>query len=110
MQILYNKRKGQLCNIKFLKDMNKAGIVDAVYSKLGGSKKSAEDAVDAVFDTIMQALGRGEEVLVSGFGLFFIKKRTARAGVNPRTGQKIQIAETVTPKFRAGKGLKAAVK
>lgn len=86
------------------------GLVDAVHAKIGGTKKTAEDAVDTVFDTIMQALGRGEEVLVSGFGLFFVKKRTARAGVNPRTGQKIQIAETVTPKFRAGKALKAAVK
>lgn len=90
--------------------MHKMDIVDAVHAKLGGTKKSAEDAVDTVFDTITKALSQGEEVLVSGFGLFFPKKRSARAGVNPRTGQKIQIAETVTPKFRAGKGLKEAVK
>lgn len=85
-------------------------IADAVHAKLGGTKKSAEDAVDTVFDTISKALGKGDEVLISGFGLFYPKKRSARAGVNPRTGQKIQIAETVTPKFRAGKGLKEAVK
>ena len=90
--------------------MNKDGIVDAVYAKIGGTKQNAEDAVDTVFDTVMRALSQGQEVLVSGFGLFFVKKRGARAGVNPRTGQKIHIAETVTPKFRAGKGLKAAVK
>lgn len=90
--------------------MHKMGIVDAVHDKLGGSKKSAEDVVDTVFDTITKALSRGEEVLISGFGLFFAKKRSARMGVNPRTGQKIQVAETVTPKFRAGKGLKTAVK
>ena len=90
--------------------MNKMGIVDAVYMKLGESKKSAEDAVDTVFDTIMQTLAKGEEVNIAGFGAFVTKKRAARTGVNPRTGEKIQIAETVTPKFRAGKALKTAVK
>lgn len=90
--------------------MHKAGLVDAVHAKLGGTKKSAEDAVDTVFDTIMKALGRGDEVSVSGFGAFVAKKRAARMGVNPRTGQKIQIAATITPKFRAGKAFKAAVK
>ena len=90
--------------------MNKAGIVDAVHAKIGGTKKTSEDAVDAVFDTITNTLAKGEEVAISSFGNFIVKRRTARAGVNPRTGQKIQIPETVTPKFRAGKGLKAAVK
>jgi len=86
------------------------GLVDAVHAKIGGTKKATEDAIDTVFDTIMKELGKGEEVSVSGFGSFLAKKRAARLGVNPRTGQKIQIAATVTPKFRAGKGLKAAVK
>ena len=86
------------------------GLVDAVHAKLGGTKKNAEDAVDMVFDTIMNTLAKGEEVAISGFGNFVVKKRGARMGVNPRTGQKIQVAETVTPKFRAGKVLKAAVK
>ena len=86
------------------------GIVDEVHAKIGGTKKSAEDAVDMVFDIITKGLSQGEEVAISGFGSFFVKKRSARMGVNPRTGQKIQIAATQTPKFRAGKGLKAAVK
>lgn len=90
--------------------MNKMGIVDAVHEKLGGTKKTAEDVVDIVFETIMATLGKGEEVAISGFGSFIVKKRGARMGVNPRTGEKIQVAETVTPKFRAGKALKAAVK
>ncbi|OGQ47170.1 MAG: DNA-binding protein [Deltaproteobacteria bacterium RIFCSPLOWO2_02_FULL_44_10] len=90
--------------------MNKMGLVDAVQAKIGCTKKTAEDAIDAVFDTIMATLGKGEEVTVSGFGAFMVKKRSARLGVNPRTGQKIQIAATVTPKFHAGKALKAAVK
>lgn len=90
--------------------MNKMGIVDIVHAKLGGTKKTAEDVVDAVFETIMNTLAKGEEVAISGFGTFIVKKRAARMGVNPRTGEKIQVAATVTPKFRAGKGLKAAVK
>jgi len=90
--------------------MTKAGLVDIVHAKLGGSKKNSEDVVDAVFDTIMQTLARGEEVAISGFGSFIVKKRSARMGVNPRTKERIQMPETVTPKFRAGKVLKAAVK
>ncbi len=90
--------------------MNKMGLVDAVHAKLGGTKRTAEDAVDTLFDTIMSALAKGEEVAISGFGTFIVKKRGARMGVNPRTGERIQVSETVTPKFRAGKGLKAAVK
>ena len=86
------------------------GLVDAVHEKIGGTKKTSEDVVDTIFDTIMKTLASGDEVSVSGFGTFIVKKRGARMGVNPRTGQKIQVAETVTPKFRAGKALKAAVK
>ena len=90
--------------------MNKAAIIEAVSSKFDITKKMAEDTVDMVFDTITNTLAKGEEVNVAGFGLFLVKKRAARMGINPRTGQKIQIGATVTPKFRAGKGLKAAVK
>ena len=86
------------------------GIAEAVSEKIGGTKKSAEDAVDCVFDTITQTLAKGEEVGVTGFGVFLSKKRAARMGVNPRTGAKIQIAATTTAKFRAGKALKDAVK
>ena len=86
------------------------GLVDAVSEKVGGTKKQAEDAVDTLFETITATLAKGEEVAISGFGSFLVKRRAARMGVNPRTGEKIQIAETVTPKFRAGKALKTAVK
>lgn len=90
--------------------MNKMALVDAVYEKIGGTKKTAEDAVDTLFDTITASLAKGEEVAVSGFGSFLVKQRAARMGVNPRTGEKIQIGATTTPKFRAGKALKEAVK
>ena len=85
-------------------------LAEAVHAKIGGTKKTAEDAVDGVFETIMAVLGKGNEVSISGFGTFLVKNRAARAGVNPRTGEKIQVAATKTPKFRAGKALKAAVK
>jgi len=74
------------------------------------SKKQAQTVVEAVFDTIVKTLGRGEEVAVTGFGTFRVVKRAARMGVNPKTGEKIQIAASTKPKFRAGKLLKEAVK
>ncbi|MDI6734363.1 MAG: HU family DNA-binding protein [Patescibacteria group bacterium] len=91
--------------------MKKDGLVDAVMSAAGiETKKQAQLAVEAVFDTIVKTLGRGEEVAISGFGTFRIAKRAARMGVNPKTGEKIQIAASTKPKFRAGKVLKEAVK
>jgi len=91
--------------------MNKQGLVEAVMKTAGIEvKKQAASAVDAVFDTIAQTLGRGEEVAIAGFGTFRTTKRAARAGINPRTGEKIQIAASVRPKFKAGKALKEAVK
>ena len=90
--------------------MNKADIVNVVHQKMGTTQKAAEETVNAVFDAITQTLAKGEEVSISGFGTFVVKKREARMGVNPRTGEKIKIGATVTPKFRAGKALKDAVK
>ena len=73
------------------------------------TKKQAEEAVDSVFDTIVKSLSRGEEVAIAGFGTFRVVKRAARTGINPKTGEKIQIAAKTAPKFRAGKLLKEAV-
>ncbi len=90
--------------------MNKAGLIDAVMSATGIEvKKKAGEVVEAVFDTITKTLAKGEEVAVTGFGTFKVAKRAARMGVNPRTGEKIQIAASIRPKFRAGKFLKEAV-
>ena len=90
--------------------MKKTELVEQVQSAAGlESKKDAEVAVDAVFDVIAKAMGRGEEVAVTGFGTFKVSKRGARQGINPRTGEKIQIAAKTVPKFSAGKGLKDAV-
>ncbi len=90
--------------------MKKMELVDTVGEKIGCTKKTAENMVDTVFSSITVSLTKGEEVAISGFGTFYVKKRGARMGVNPRTGQKIPVAATVTPKFRAGKRLKESVK
>lgn len=73
------------------------------------TKKQAETVVDAIFDTITKSLTKGEEVAVAGFGTFRVAKRAARAGINPKTGEKIQIAAKTAPKFKAAKALKDAV-
>ena len=95
----------------FILSMNKDALVESVLSKAGlETKRSAQDAVDAVFSTIQAALAKGEEVTISGFGTFKVQKRAARQGVNPKTGEKIQIPATTVPKFKPGKGLRDAVK
>lgn len=73
-------------------------------------KKQATEIVEAIFDIITKTLSKGEEVAIPGFGVFRVAKRAARMGVNPKTGEKIQIAASIKPKFRAGKALKEAVK
>lgn len=91
--------------------MKKDGLVEAVMKAANiETKKQAQQAVDALFDTIVNTMKRGEEVAITGFGTFRVVKRAARMGVNPKTGAKIQIAAAVKPKFRAGKLLKEAVK
>ena len=91
--------------------MTKEGLTEAVMKAAGLEHKShAKQVVEAVFDTIVKTMGRGEDVAITGFGTFRVTKRAARMGVNPKTGEKIQIAAATKPKFRAGKVLKEAVK
>lgn len=90
--------------------MTKQDFVDAVAASSGMSKREAGDAVDAVLDTITAALKAGDSITFTGFGKFSTSARAARMGVNPRTGEKVQIAATTVPKFSAGSQLKAAVK
>ena len=90
--------------------MTKDGLAEAVASIIGSSKSAAAETVNAVFDTITKTLSKGEDVTVTGFGTFRVSKRASRSGVNPRTGAKIQIPAMKVPKFKAGKGLKDAVK
>ena len=65
--------------------------------------------MDGVFDAITDALKKGDEVRLVGFGTFTVARRAASEGRNPRTGEKIQIPASKQPKFKAGKGLKDAI-
>ena len=90
--------------------MNKQSIIEAVHEKVGGTKVSAEQAVDTVVDSIVDTMKKGEEVSIAGLGIFSVKLRAARTARNPRTGEPIQVPEMNVPKFRAAKALKEAVK
>jgi DNA-binding protein HU-beta len=94
--------------------MNKSDLVDALASQTGMTKADAARAVDALFATdagiISRSLRSGRKVQITGFGTFEAKMRKARTGRNPRTGQTINIPATTSPSFRAGKGLKDALK
>ena len=103
-------KKKKKVGIYIIEIMNKAQLTEAVMKATDmETKAAAARAVEAVFDTIVKTLGRGEEVAIAGFGTFRVAKRAAREGRNPKTGEKIQIKASIKPKFRAGKLLKEAV-
>lgn len=93
--------------------MNKSELVDELANSTGMTKADASRAIDALFSpdkgVISKQLKRGNRIQITGFGTFEAKKRKARMGRNPRTGEQIKIAATKTPGFRAGKGLKDAI-
>ncbi|NOZ63678.1 MAG: HU family DNA-binding protein [Caldiserica bacterium] len=88
--------------------MNKAELVEKVAETVC-TKKEAEAAVDAVISAITEALKKGEDVRLVGFGTFQVRKRAAREGRNPRTGATLSIPAKKVPVFKAGKTLKDAV-
>jgi DNA-binding protein HU-beta len=90
--------------------VTKQEFVDTVADRAGLSKRDAAEAVDAVLDTISETLRKGDAVTFTGFGKFSTSARAARMGVNPRTGERVQIGATTVPKFTAGSALKSAVK
>ena len=89
---------------------NKAELVDRVAKKTQLTKKDVSAAVDALFETIQEALQAGEKVQVIGFFNFDVRERAARKGRNPQSGEEIQIEASKVPAFKAGKALKDAVK
>jgi nucleoid DNA-binding protein len=89
--------------------MNKAELIDEV-AKVTCTKKEAELAVGAALAAIQKALKKGDAVTLVGFGTFGVSKRKARTGRNPQTGAAIKIAAKNVPVFKAGKGLKDAIK
>jgi DNA-binding protein HU-beta len=89
--------------------VNRNELVDAVASRTDLKKSEAGRAVDAVFESIENALKKGDEVRLVGFGTFSVAHRAASEGRNPRTGQKIKIAASKQAKFRPGKGLRESL-
>jgi DNA-binding protein HU-beta len=89
--------------------MNKNDLISAVTVSSGLSRNDAVKAVEGVFDAISEALKKGDEVRLVGFGTFSVAKRKASTGRNPRTGEAMEIKASSQPKFKAGKGLKDAV-
>ena len=90
--------------------MNKTELVNSVSEIAEIPKKDATKAVDAVFDSIQEALKNGDSVQLIGFGNFEVRERAARKGRNPQTGAEIDIAASKVPAFKPGKALKEAVK
>lgn len=89
--------------------MNKSELIDDIADAAGISKAAAARALDATTEAIAGALKKGDDVTLVGFGTFYVSKREARTGRNPRTGAEIPIPAANSPKFRAGKALKDAV-
>lgn len=90
--------------------MTKAELIDKIASGAGLSKTDASKALDSILNSIKAALKKGQKVTLVGFGTFSTKKRKARKGRNPRTGQVINIPAAKVPKFTSGKALKDAVR
>jgi len=90
--------------------MNKAAIAEIIHEKMGGTKVSAEQTLDAILEEMVKTLKNGEEVSIAGLGIFSTKARAARTARNPKTGESIQVKATTVPEFRAAKALKDAVK
>jgi len=86
--------------------MNRTELAQQVASRAGIDSNQAKKAVDAFVDSITEELSRGGEVSLSGFGKFSVSDRAARQGVNPATGEKIQIKASKAAKFSAASGLK----
>jgi DNA-binding protein HU-beta len=91
--------------------MNKAELIAKLAEKVGLSKKQTGDVIEAFVDTVIEALQGGNEVTIAGFGSFSARERAGRMGVNPQNpSEKMEIAPVTVPKFKAGTGLKKALK
>ena len=90
--------------------MNKSELIDAIADSADISKAAAGRALDATVEAVKKALKKGDMVTLVGFGSFYVGKRAARTGRNPRTGASIKIKAAKVPRFRPGKALKDKVK
>lgn len=90
--------------------MTKADLVAIMAKTAGGSKTSAERAMNAFVGGIVESLRRGKHVTLSGFGTFVVTRRAARNGRDPRTGKAITIPQAKVPRFRPSRGLKSTLR
>ena len=86
--------------------MTKADLIEAVYQKVGFSKKESAEIVEKVFELIKSTLGHGEKIKISGFGNFVVREKKSRIGRNPQTGQEIEISARRVLTFRPSQVLK----
>lgn len=89
--------------------MTKAEIIEAVYEKIGFSKKESADIVEMVFEIMKENLEKGEKIKISGFGNFVVRSKKPRVGRNPQTGEEIEISARKVLTFRPSQVLKAAL-
>jgi len=90
--------------------LTKRELIEIVAKKANLTNKAARDSVQAVINSIRDALKRGEKVVITGFGTFSVRQRVQRVGRNPKTGEKITIAARKAPGFTPGKTLKKVVR
>ena len=90
--------------------MNKSELIEQVADRADIKRSEAEAAVNAFTEVVKETLQRGGDVAITGFGKFSVAERGARQGVNPQTGERIQIAASKAPKFSAGADFKKALK
>ncbi len=90
--------------------MTKNELIEKVAKKANLTKRASADAVNTTFNLIRDGLIRGEKIVITGFGTFLIRSRSARRGRNPQTGETIQIPNKKTPGFTSGKTLKRLIK
>ena len=89
--------------------MNKVELVNAMAAQTGLSKKDSEAALKSFISIVSDELAKKEKVQLIGFGTFETRKRAARSGRNPQTGEELKIGEATVPAFKAGKALKEKV-
>ena len=89
--------------------MNKAQLIDLLAQRMDGDKRAASAAVEGVVDIVVRTVQAGENVTITGFGVFEKRSRAARVARNPRTGQTVHVAPTSVPSFRPGTTFKAVV-
>lgn len=89
--------------------MNKSDLISALAGATGTTKTAAGETLEALTGIIAKSLKKGDDVVISGFGTFALKKRAARTGRNPQTGETLKIKASRSAAFRAAKGLKDAI-